>query len=318
MMNQMMAETLTIGTAHKAALPGWPAAGKTGTSQDFRDAWFIGYTAHLVTGVWLGNDDGTPTKHVTGGGLPVEIWSRFMRGAHQGVPVASLPGRPAAASSRDCSATARGRHRPRRCNRLPPRARPRPEPAASTAGCLTVSSAAVSASRRGGSPRVASQSSNVANPIAATPSASGQALARGTIRPPRRTPPPRSAAKIRTATTRRRPARETASSRRRCPAAAPCRGRQDRPPSGSTSDMEDASPSATAATIAKPAGSAGAAAEPEDAVEPEANDQPRGKCRAGHIANRAEREGDAEIKRREAVEILQHEGRPEIQAKRPA
>ena len=92
MMNSMMAETLTIGTAHKAALPGWPAAGKTGTSQDFRDAWFIGYTAHLVTGVWLGNDDGTPTKHVTGGSLPVEIWSRFMRSAHQGVPVASLPG----------------------------------------------------------------------------------------------------------------------------------------------------------------------------------------------------------------------------------
>ena len=68
MMNEMMAQTLTIGTAHKAALPGWPAAGKTGTSQDFRDAWFIGYTAHLVTGVWLGNDDGTPTKKVTGGG----------------------------------------------------------------------------------------------------------------------------------------------------------------------------------------------------------------------------------------------------------
>jgi penicillin-binding protein 1A len=92
MMNDMMAQTLIIGTAHKAALPGWQAAGKTGTSQDFRDAWFIGYTAHLVTGVWLGNDDGTPTKKVTGGSLPVEIWSRFMRGAHQGVPVAALPG----------------------------------------------------------------------------------------------------------------------------------------------------------------------------------------------------------------------------------
>ncbi|HEY5305135.1 MAG TPA: PBP1A family penicillin-binding protein [Pseudolabrys sp.] len=91
MMNQMMEETLTIGTAHKASLPGWRAAGKTGTSQDFRDAWFIGYTAHLVTGVWLGNDDNSPTKKVTGGGLPVEIWSRFMRDAHQGVPVASLP-----------------------------------------------------------------------------------------------------------------------------------------------------------------------------------------------------------------------------------
>ncbi len=92
MMNSMMQETLTIGTAHKATLPGWPAAGKTGTSQEFRDAWFIGYTANLVTGVWLGNDDGTPTKKVTGGSLPVEIWSRFMRDAHQGVPVAELPG----------------------------------------------------------------------------------------------------------------------------------------------------------------------------------------------------------------------------------
>ena len=92
MMNAMMQQTLTIGTARKASLPGWPAAGKTGTSQDFRDAWFIGYTAHLVTGVWLGNDDGTPTKKVTGGSLPVDIWSRFMRDAHQGVPVAALPG----------------------------------------------------------------------------------------------------------------------------------------------------------------------------------------------------------------------------------
>ena len=92
MMNAMMQQTLLIGTAKHASLPGWPAAGKTGTSQDFRDAWFMGYTAHLVTGVWLGNDDGTPTRHVTGGSLPVEIWSRFMRSAHQGLPVAALPG----------------------------------------------------------------------------------------------------------------------------------------------------------------------------------------------------------------------------------
>jgi penicillin-binding protein 1A len=92
MMNAMMQQTLTMGTAHKAALPGWPAAGKTGTSQEFRDAWFIGYTGYLVTAVWLGNDDGSPTKKITGGSLPVEIWSRFMRDAHQGVPVANLPG----------------------------------------------------------------------------------------------------------------------------------------------------------------------------------------------------------------------------------
>src|SRR3954468_14235751 len=76
MMNAMMQETLIAGTARKAELPGWPAAGKTGTSQDFRDAWFIGYTGHLVTGVWLGNDDSSPTKKTTGGGIPVEIWSK--------------------------------------------------------------------------------------------------------------------------------------------------------------------------------------------------------------------------------------------------
>lgn len=91
MMNTMMQETLLSGTARKAELPGWMAAGKTGTSQDFRDAWFIGYTANLVTGVWLGNDDNSPTRKATGGGLPVEVWTRFMRSAHQGVPVAGLP-----------------------------------------------------------------------------------------------------------------------------------------------------------------------------------------------------------------------------------
>lgn len=92
MMNLMMQETLLSGTARRAEIPGWPAAGKTGTSQDFRDAWFIGYTGHLVTGVWLGNDDNSPTRKTTGGGLPAEVWSRFMRAAHQGVPVAALPG----------------------------------------------------------------------------------------------------------------------------------------------------------------------------------------------------------------------------------
>jgi len=92
MMNAMMQETLLSGTARKAELPGWPAAGKTGTSQDFRDAWFIGYTGHLVAGVWLGNDDSSPTKKTTGGGIPVEIWSKFMKAAHQGVPVVGLPG----------------------------------------------------------------------------------------------------------------------------------------------------------------------------------------------------------------------------------
>ncbi len=91
MMNSMMEETLLTGTARKAELPGWQAAGKTGTSQDWRDAWFVGYTSYLVAGVWLGNDDGTPTKKVSGGNLPVEIWSRFMKDAHQGVTPTGLP-----------------------------------------------------------------------------------------------------------------------------------------------------------------------------------------------------------------------------------
>lgn len=92
MMNQMMRETIRVGTARNAALPGWPVAGKTGTSQDFRDGWFVGYTGYLVTGVWLGNDDSSPTRKMTGGGPPVEAWSRFMRSAHSGVPVVDLPG----------------------------------------------------------------------------------------------------------------------------------------------------------------------------------------------------------------------------------
>ncbi|MGA9847479.1 MAG: penicillin-binding protein 1A, partial [Roseiarcus sp.] len=91
MMNEMMQETLLTGTARKAELPGWQAAGKTGTSQDWRDAWFVGYTSYLVAAVWLGNDDDSPTKKVSGGNLPVEIWSRFMKEAHEGVPVAGLP-----------------------------------------------------------------------------------------------------------------------------------------------------------------------------------------------------------------------------------
>jgi len=92
MMNSMMQETLLSGTARRGGVPGWQAAGKTGTSQDWRDAWFIGYTSYLIAGIWLGNDDNSPTKKASGGHLPVEIWSRFMQTAHQGVPPQPLPG----------------------------------------------------------------------------------------------------------------------------------------------------------------------------------------------------------------------------------
>ena len=92
MMNAMLHETLVSGTARHADLPGWPAAGKTGTSQDYRDAWFIGYTGTLVAGIWLGNDDNSPTRKATGGSLPVEIWCRFMKSALQGTAPSALPG----------------------------------------------------------------------------------------------------------------------------------------------------------------------------------------------------------------------------------
>ncbi|MBA3447896.1 MAG: penicillin-binding protein [Pseudaminobacter sp.] len=92
MMNSMLAETVIGGTGRKAAFA-WPAAGKTGTSQNSRDAWFVGYTANLTTGVWFGNDDGKPMKNVTGGALPSQAWHEFMVAAHEGVPVAQLPGR---------------------------------------------------------------------------------------------------------------------------------------------------------------------------------------------------------------------------------
>ncbi len=92
MMNAMLRETLVSGTARKAELPGWQAAGKTGTTSEYHDAWFVGYTSALVTSVWLGNDDGDEMKKVTGSGLPVEIWSRFMKEALKGVPPGPLPG----------------------------------------------------------------------------------------------------------------------------------------------------------------------------------------------------------------------------------
>jgi 1A family penicillin-binding protein len=74
---QMLASVVSEGTGRKAAVEGLPAAGKTGTSQESRDGWFIGFTDKLVTGVWVGNDDNSPTKDVTGGGLPTEIWRDF-------------------------------------------------------------------------------------------------------------------------------------------------------------------------------------------------------------------------------------------------
>lgn len=86
----MLQSVIIDGTGTRARIPGHVAAGKTGTSQNSRDAWFVGYTAHLTTGVWVGNDDDTPMDGVTGGQLPADIWARFMIAAHEGVEPADL------------------------------------------------------------------------------------------------------------------------------------------------------------------------------------------------------------------------------------
>ena len=91
-MNNMLKAVMVYGTGRNAALGERPSAGKTGTSQDFRDGWFIGYTGTFTTAVWLGNDNNSPTKRATGGSLPAKIWKEVMTAGHQGLAVAGLPG----------------------------------------------------------------------------------------------------------------------------------------------------------------------------------------------------------------------------------
>jgi|TARA_A100001391_G_scaffold190381_1_gene162724 penicillin-binding protein 1A len=91
MMNDMLQTGVQAGTGTRAQLGNWPMAGKTGTTQRNRDALFVGYTASLVGGVWLGNDDDTPTR-VFGGQIPAQIWRDIMAEAHEGLQSAALPG----------------------------------------------------------------------------------------------------------------------------------------------------------------------------------------------------------------------------------
>jgi penicillin-binding protein 1A len=91
-MTALMTEVMATGTGKAARLDDRPSAGKTGTTQDYRDAWFVGFSADLVCGVWVGNDDNTPMKHATGGGLPAHIFKNFMENAESGLPVRPLAG----------------------------------------------------------------------------------------------------------------------------------------------------------------------------------------------------------------------------------
>lgn len=91
-MNEMLNTAIVSGTGHRAALPRHPAAGKTGTSQSFRDAWFVGYTSHLTAGVWVGNDDGQAMNRVVGGSLPADVWREVMKVAHARIKPRALFG----------------------------------------------------------------------------------------------------------------------------------------------------------------------------------------------------------------------------------
>jgi penicillin-binding protein 1A len=88
----MMSHVVSEGTARRAALDGIPTAGKTGTTNAYRDAWFVGYTGNFTCAVWYGNDDYSPTNRMTGGSLPAQTWHDIMVAAHQGVEIKEIAG----------------------------------------------------------------------------------------------------------------------------------------------------------------------------------------------------------------------------------
>ena len=91
-MNQMMRQVVTSGTGARAKVAGYDIAGKTGTTSDYRDAWFVGYSGGFVAAVWTGKDDNSPMKKVTGGGAPAEIWRNFMTAALPRLKATPIPG----------------------------------------------------------------------------------------------------------------------------------------------------------------------------------------------------------------------------------
>ena len=91
-MIEMMRQVLISGTGGRARVPGYDLAGKTGTTSDYKDAWFVGYTGGFTAAVWLGRDDDTPMKRVTGGAAPAEVWRAFMAAALPRLQSQPIPG----------------------------------------------------------------------------------------------------------------------------------------------------------------------------------------------------------------------------------
>jgi penicillin-binding protein 1A len=91
-LNMMLNKAAEEGTGRRAMLDGIRIAGKTGTTNDYHDGWFVGYTGNMVAGVWFGNDDYSPTARMTGGSLPAMTRQRIMAYAHQGIELKPIPG----------------------------------------------------------------------------------------------------------------------------------------------------------------------------------------------------------------------------------
>ena len=115
-MNSILVQIPESARRARAALPSIRSAGKTGTTQSYRDAWYVGFTGNYTAAVWLGNDDFTPTNNMTGGSLPAMVWQRLMAYAHQNIDLKPIPGIENPFVSADVAAKARKtrRRRPRR------------------------------------------------------------------------------------------------------------------------------------------------------------------------------------------------------------
>src|SRR5947209_2212759 len=103
-MNMMMSKVVEEGTARRAILDGIKSAGKTGTTNAYRDAWFVGFTGNMVCGIWFGNDDYTVMNQMTGGSLPAQTWHDIMAYAHQGIELMPIPGLGPQATGRQVAA----------------------------------------------------------------------------------------------------------------------------------------------------------------------------------------------------------------------